>query len=157
MPSLQGNLSEFVKVKPEAKAYYELGSAKLKFVLPKPGFLDGVKGREVAILRMLGVGFTYPGTARQVLKDVVVRCNLNSRVAVLGVRSPAVPISSLPPDAAAVACTCGARTVPCVSADAQPCGCPLRSPCRKASDVTPICSVCLPPAISSATHPQAPA
>jgi ABC-type transport system involved in cytochrome bd biosynthesis fused ATPase/permease subunit len=34
---------------------------------------------------MTGVGFTYPGTDRQVLKDVNVRCNLNSRVAVLGV------------------------------------------------------------------------
>ena len=83
---MQGNLSEFVKVRPEAKAYYELGSAKLKFTLPKPGFLDGVKGRDVAVLRMTGVSFTYPGTERQVLKDVTVRCNLNSRVAVLGVR-----------------------------------------------------------------------
>ncbi len=144
MPSLQGNLSEFVKVKPEAKAYYELGSAKLKFVLPKPGFLDGVKGREVAILRMLGVGFTYPGTARQVLKDVVVRCNLNSRVAVLGVRFLAVPISSLSPDAAALACTCGARTVPCVSADAQSRGRPPAFPLQRVSDVTPICSLCFP-------------
>ena len=43
----QGNLSEFVKIRPEAKAYYELGSASLKFILPKPGFLDGIKGREV--------------------------------------------------------------------------------------------------------------
>lgn len=45
--ALQGNLSEFVKIRPEAKAYYELGSASLKFILPKPGFLDGIKGREV--------------------------------------------------------------------------------------------------------------
>lgn len=80
----KGNLSEFVKVKPEAKAYYELGSEKLKFVLPRPGFLDGVKGRDVAVLRMTNVAFTYPGTTKQVLKDVTVRCNLNSRVAVLG-------------------------------------------------------------------------
>jgi ABC-type transport system involved in cytochrome bd biosynthesis fused ATPase/permease subunit len=36
---------------------------------------------------MTGVGFTYPGTQRQVLRDVNVRCNLNSRVAVLGVRN----------------------------------------------------------------------
>lgn len=75
-----------MKVRPEAKAYYELGSAKLKFNLPKPGFLDGVKGRDVAVLRMTNVSFTYPGTTRQILKDVTVRCNLNSRVAVLGVR-----------------------------------------------------------------------
>ena len=42
--------------------------------------------QEVAILKMQKVGFTYPGTGRQVLKDVTIRCNLNSRVAVLGVR-----------------------------------------------------------------------
>ena len=47
--TLQGNLSEFVKIRPEAKAYYELGSASLKFILPKPGFLDGIKGREVRL------------------------------------------------------------------------------------------------------------
>ena len=47
--ALQGNLSEFVKIRPEAKAYYELGSASLKFILPKPGFLDGIKGREVRL------------------------------------------------------------------------------------------------------------
>ena len=41
----QGNLSEFVKVRPEARSYYELSAAKLKFNLPKPGFLDGVKSR----------------------------------------------------------------------------------------------------------------
>jgi hypothetical protein len=41
---------------------------------------------QAAVLRMTGVGFTYPGTERQVLCDVNVRCNLNSRVAVLGVR-----------------------------------------------------------------------
>jgi ABC-type transport system involved in cytochrome bd biosynthesis fused ATPase/permease subunit len=41
---------------------------------------------QAAVLRMTGVGFTYPGTDRQVLRDVNVRCNLNSRVAVLGVR-----------------------------------------------------------------------
>ena len=41
----QGNLSEFVKVRPEARSYYELSAAKIKFNLPKPGFLDGVKSR----------------------------------------------------------------------------------------------------------------
>jgi hypothetical protein len=50
---LQGNLSEFVKIRPEAKAYYELGSASLKFILPKPGFLDGIKGREVCFCLVL--------------------------------------------------------------------------------------------------------
>lgn len=46
---------------------------------------------QAAVLRMTGVGFTYPGTERQVLRDVNVRCNLNSRVAVLGVRRAQAP------------------------------------------------------------------
>lgn len=37
-------------------------------------------------MKMQKVGFTYPGAAKQTLRDVTVRCNLNSRVAVLGVR-----------------------------------------------------------------------
>ena len=42
--------------------------------------------QEVAIMKMQKVGFTYPGAAKATLCDVTVRCNLNSRVAVLGVR-----------------------------------------------------------------------
>lgn len=42
---LQGNLSEFVKVKPEAKSYYELSAATTRFKFPDPGFLDGIKGK----------------------------------------------------------------------------------------------------------------
>ena len=57
--------------------------------------------QQVAVLKMVGVGFTYPATSRQVLKDVTVRCNLNSRVAVLGVR--ALPACCLP-------AACGAQT-----------------------------------------------
>lgn len=33
----KGNLSEFVKAKPEAKAYYELTASTLTFKLPEPG------------------------------------------------------------------------------------------------------------------------
>ena len=44
--------------------------------------------QEVAILKMQKVGFTYPGTDRRVLHDVTLRCTLNSRIAVLGVRFP---------------------------------------------------------------------
>ena len=37
------------QVKPEAKTYYELGAAKLKFVFPRPGFLEGIKMRSQPI------------------------------------------------------------------------------------------------------------
>ncbi len=54
----QGNLSEFVKRKPEARSYYELASAQgLKFVLPEPGFLEGVKTKDRPILKMMKVAF----------------------------------------------------------------------------------------------------
>lgn len=80
----KGNLSAFVKAKPEARSYYELGAAQYKFTLPEPGFLEGVKTKDRAILKMYNVGFTYPNTERQILKGVSLFCSLASRVAVVG-------------------------------------------------------------------------
>ncbi len=55
---LQGNLSEFVKKKPEARSYYELKSAQgLKFILPEPGFLEGIKTKDRPILKMMKVAY----------------------------------------------------------------------------------------------------
>ncbi len=48
----QGNLSHFVKAYPPAQSYYELGAAQLKFVLPEPGYLEGIKTKDRAILKM---------------------------------------------------------------------------------------------------------
>eukprot|EP00996_Jenningsia_fusiforme_P006815 NODE_85_length_3392_cov_189.070894_g76_i0.p1 GENE.NODE_85_length_3392_cov_189.070894_g76_i0~~NODE_85_length_3392_cov_189.070894_g76_i0.p1 ORF type:complete len:1061 (-),score=236.14 NODE_85_length_3392_cov_189.070894_g76_i0:161-3343(-) len=80
----KGNLSHFVKLKPEAKSYYELSSSKLVFKFPEPGYLEGVKSRSKVILKASGVGFTYPGTKRKILTGATVWCSLSSRVAVLG-------------------------------------------------------------------------
>ncbi len=55
--SLQGNLSAFVEKKPEAKAYYDLQESAIKFILPEPGFLEGIKSKDRAILKMHKVGF----------------------------------------------------------------------------------------------------
>jgi hypothetical protein len=54
---VQGNLSAFVEKKPEAKAYYDLQESSIKFVLPEPGFLEGIKSKDRAILKMHKVGF----------------------------------------------------------------------------------------------------
>ena len=55
---LQGNLSEFVKKKPEARSYYELKSHQgLKFILPEPGFLEGIKTKDRPILKMMKVAY----------------------------------------------------------------------------------------------------
>lgn len=44
--------------KPEAKSYYDLKEASIKFTLPEPGFLEGVKSKDRAILKMHSVGYT---------------------------------------------------------------------------------------------------
>jgi len=80
----KGNLSEFVKVKPEAKSYYELGAATLKFNFPEPAPLDGVTSRQKSILSMRKVAFTYPGAPKKALSDIGCHVRLDSRVAVLG-------------------------------------------------------------------------
>jgi elongation factor 3 len=80
----KGNLSKFVEQRPEAKAYYELSAAAFSFKFPEPGFLDGVKSKDKAILKMTNINFTYPGATRQSLFNVSLQCSLNSRVAVIG-------------------------------------------------------------------------
>lgn len=79
-----GNLTEFVKVRPEAKAYYELAEPEQKFSFPEPGFLEGVKSKDKKILKMTGVGFQYPTSQKKNLHDINLQCCLSSRVAVLG-------------------------------------------------------------------------
>jgi elongation factor 3 len=79
-----GNLSEFVKVKPEAKTYYELSAAAFRFKFPEPGFLDGIRGKTQSVMRMTKVGFAYPGADRKQLDNVTCRVTLGSRIAVLG-------------------------------------------------------------------------
>ncbi|KAF5838008.1 elongation factor EF-3 [Dunaliella salina] len=80
----RGNISEFVKVKPEAKSYYELGAATLKFTFPEPAPLDGVTSRQKSILNMKKVTFQYPNANKKALVDVTCHVRLDSRVAVLG-------------------------------------------------------------------------
>ncbi|KAJ8659460.1 hypothetical protein O0I10_004825 [Lichtheimia ornata] len=80
----KGNLSEFVKKVPTAAAYYSLEAANIAFKFPEPGYLEGIKTKERAILKMKNVDFQYPGTARKQLKNISMQCSLSSRVAVIG-------------------------------------------------------------------------
>ncbi|KZV66421.1 hypothetical protein PENSPDRAFT_677026 [Peniophora sp. CONT] len=81
----RGNLEAFVKAVPEAKSYYTLEAAEdYKFKLPDPPFLDGVKTKEKALLKMRKVGFQYPTQPVQQLYDISLQVSLSSRVAVLG-------------------------------------------------------------------------
>jgi elongation factor 3 len=80
----RGNLAELVKHRPEAKSYYNLEDAQTKWVLPEPGFLEGITSKDRAILKMRGVNFGYPGSEKKVLNDVTLQVSLNSRVACVG-------------------------------------------------------------------------
>jgi elongation factor 3 len=85
LKSYRGNLSEFVKIKPEAKAYYELSSDFVSFKFPEPGPLEGVKSLTKAVLKTRNVFFQYPTAPFPQLVDVSIQCSLASRVAVVGV------------------------------------------------------------------------
>jgi len=80
----KGTLSTFVEKVPEAKNYFEIKSAKTKFVFPEPGFLEGVKSKSKALLKMSNVEFTYPGKEKPQLYGVGVQVSMLSRVAIVG-------------------------------------------------------------------------
>ncbi|KAG8928110.1 translational elongation factor EF-1 alpha [Tulasnella sp. 417] len=81
----RGNLEAFVKAVPEAKSYYTLEAASdYKFRFPEPPFLDGVKTKEKALIKMRNVGFQYPTQPVQQLYDITLQVSLSSRVAILG-------------------------------------------------------------------------
>ncbi|KAG2223334.1 hypothetical protein INT45_008991 [Circinella minor] len=80
----KGNLSEFVRKVPSAAAYYSLEASELAFRFPEPGYLEGIKTKERAILKMKNVDFQYPNTQKKQLKNITMQCSLASRVAVIG-------------------------------------------------------------------------
>jgi elongation factor 3 len=80
----RGNLSAFVKVRPEAKSYYTLSAANAQFKFPPPGILSGVSSRTRSILRMTNVSYTYPGATKPSLVDANCALTLSSRVAIIG-------------------------------------------------------------------------
>ncbi|KAG7806844.1 hypothetical protein KL921_004638 [Ogataea angusta] len=80
----KGNLSEFVKVKPEGKSYYTLTDSNVKMAFPPPGILTGVKSNTRAVARMSNVTFKYPSAEKPSLKNVSCSLSLSSRVAILG-------------------------------------------------------------------------
>ena len=85
LKTYKGNLSDFVKQKPEAKAYYELSSDLVAFKFPDPGLLEGVKSLTKAVLKTRNIYFQYPTAPHPQLIDVSIQCSLASRVAVVGV------------------------------------------------------------------------
>ncbi|KAL5340360.1 P-loop containing nucleoside triphosphate hydrolase protein [Aspergillus crustosus] len=80
----RGTLSDFVKRVPSARSYYELGAGDLEFKFPEPGFLEGVKTKAKAIIRVSDMSFQYPGTSKPQISDINFQISLGSRIAVIG-------------------------------------------------------------------------
>ena len=80
----RGNLTEFAKRNPAARSYFELGTQELEFKFPEPGFLEGVKTKAKAIVRVSKMSFQYPGTPKPQIRDVTFQVSLGSRIAVIG-------------------------------------------------------------------------
>merc|ERR1719476_819528 len=80
----KGNLAAFVKVRPEARAYFELKSNKLKFHFPKPGPIEGVKSKGKALIKVKDVSFKYPINTKNTIEKATVQVSLSSRVACIG-------------------------------------------------------------------------
>merc|ERR1712231_17427 len=80
----KGNLDEFVKIKPSARAYFSFTESKLKFRFPQPGPIEGVKSKGKALMKMSKCTFTYPVNETPTLFDISVQVSLSSRVACVG-------------------------------------------------------------------------
>jgi elongation factor 3 len=80
----KGNLDEYVKVNPAARAYFSLTESKMKFKFPQPGPIEGVKSKGKALMKMSHCTFTYPGNTKPTLFDISVQVSLSSRVACIG-------------------------------------------------------------------------
>merc|ERR1719217_497163 len=80
-----GNLSEFVKVVPEAASYYKLETDAFAFSFPDPGMLEGVTSKTKALMKMTDVSFKYPTRDTNTLNNISVQVSMASRVAVIGV------------------------------------------------------------------------
>lgn len=82
--TFKGNLDEFVKIKPSARAYFSFTESKLKFSFPQPGPIEGVKSKGKALMKMSKCTFTYPVNDTPTLFDISVQVSLSSRVACVG-------------------------------------------------------------------------
>jgi elongation factor 3 len=80
----KGNLSKFVEQYPAGRSYYELSAAAFSFKFPEPGFLDGVKSKDKALIKLAQIDFAYPGQEKPTIRNMSCQVSLNSRVAVVG-------------------------------------------------------------------------
>ena len=81
---VQGQPHRVHQAVPRGEEVHRARNDELKFIFPTPGFLEGVKNKDKAIVKATGCAFTYPGTDRQIIKSGTIQLSLSSRVACLG-------------------------------------------------------------------------
>jgi len=84
LKTFKGKLSEFVAVNPEAQAYFNLKKTSLSFKFPQPGYIEGVKSKGKALMKMENCDFTYGCNTTPTIVNITVQVSLSSRVALLG-------------------------------------------------------------------------
>jgi len=80
----KGNLDLFVSKNPDFKSFHALKESKIKFKFPQPGYLEGVKSKGKALMKMNDVTFTYPGNEKPTISGITIQVSLSSRVACVG-------------------------------------------------------------------------
>lgn len=82
----RGNVSEFVKQKPEAAFYFQTSSQDvLSFSIPDPGPLEGVKSLTKSVLSMKNCYFQYPTAPKPQLSGITVQVSQAARIIIAGV------------------------------------------------------------------------
>jgi elongation factor 3 len=82
----RGNVSEFVKQKPEAAFYFQTTSQDvLSFSIPDPGPLEGVKSLTKSVLSMKNCYFQYPTAPKPQLSGITVQVSQAARIIIAGV------------------------------------------------------------------------
>ena len=82
----RGNVTEFVKQKPEAAFYFQTTSQDvLSFSIPDPGPLEGVKSLTKSVLSMKNCFFQYPTAPKPQLSGITVQVSQAARIIIAGV------------------------------------------------------------------------
>jgi elongation factor 3 len=82
----RGNVTEFVKQKPEAAFYFQTTSQDvLSFSIPDPGPLEGVKSLTKSVLSMKNCYFQYPTAPKPQLTNITVQVSQAARIIIAGV------------------------------------------------------------------------
>ena len=69
---------------PAARSYFEIEATSVKFTFPDPSFIEGIKSKGKALMKMKDVEFTYPVNDTPTLFNITVQVSMASRVACVG-------------------------------------------------------------------------